>query len=87
MDVKDCRASIYMMKFGAFIPLAGMPFPHDPRTFPRLKEWQLAAALEIVYQFVQEGKVLGPFPGTTRRFPIQGNLLSSILRLSCPYQS
>ena len=75
MDVKDCRASIYMMKFGAFIPLAGMPFPHDPRSFPKLKDWQLAAALEIVYQFVQEGKVLGPFPGSTRRCPVTGHPL------------
>ena len=75
MDVKDCKASVYMMKFGAFIPLAGMPFPHDPRTFPKLEKWQLAAALEVVYQFVQEGKVLGPFPGTTRRCPITGHPL------------
>ena len=75
MDVKDCRASIYMMKFGAFIPLDGMPFPHDPRSFPKLKDWQLAAALEIVYQFVQEGKVLGPFPGSTRRCPVTGHPL------------
>ena len=52
MDVKNCKASVYMMKFEAFIPLAGMPFPHDPLTFPKLKKWQLAAALEIVYKFV-----------------------------------
>ena len=75
MDVKDCRASIYMMKFGAFIPLAGRPFPHDPRSFPKLKDWQLAAALEIVYQFVQEGKVLGPFPGSTLRCPVTNHPL------------
>ena len=75
MDVEGCEASIYMMKFGAYIPLCGKPFPHDPRTFPRLKRWQLAAALEVVYRFVKEGKVLGPFPGTTRRCPITGHPL------------
>ena len=64
-----------MMKFGAFIPLDWMPFPHDLRSFPKLKDWQIAAALEIVYQFVQEGKVLGPFPGSTRRCPVTGHPL------------
>ena len=53
----------FLMKYGAYIPLSGMPFSHDPRTFPRLKKWQIAAALEVVHQYVQEGKVLGPFPG------------------------
>ena len=70
-----CRSSVYMMKFGAYIPLCGKPFPHDPCTFPRLKQWQLAAALEVVYRFVKEGKVLGPFPGTTRLCPITGHPL------------
>ena len=70
MDVEGCAASVYMMKFGAYIPLSGMPFPHDPRTFPRLKRWQLAAALEVVYQYLKEGKVLGPFPGSTRICPV-----------------
>ena len=38
MDVEGCRASVYMMKFGAYIPLNGVPFAHDPATFPRLKK-------------------------------------------------
>ena len=75
MDVEGCKASVYMMKFGAYIPLSGMPFSHDPNTFPRLKEWQLAATLEVVYQYVQEGKVLGPFPGSVRHCPITGQPL------------
>ena len=64
-----------MMKHGAHIPLAGKPFPHDPLTFPRLKTWQRAAALEVVYGYVKEGKVLGPFPGTTRTCPVTGRPL------------
>ena len=32
-------------------------------------------ALEVVYQFVKEGKVLGPFPGHTRHCPITGKPL------------
>ena len=64
-----------MMKVGAFIPLVGCPFLNDPRTFPRMEVWQQAAALEVVYKFVQEGKVLGPFPGSTRRCPISGKPL------------
>ena len=75
MDVEGCAASVYMMKFGAYIPLSGMPFPHDPRTFPRLKRWQLAAALEVVYQYLKEGKVFGPFPGSTRICPVTGHPL------------
>ena len=75
MDVEGCEASIYMMKFGAYIPLSSKPSPHDPHSFPRLKQWQLAAALEVVYRFVKEGKVLGPFPGTTRLCPITGHPL------------
>ena len=75
MDVEGCKASVYMMKFGAYIPLSGLPFSHDPHTFPKLKKWQLAAALEVVYQFIQEGKVLGPFPGSVRHCPITGQPL------------
>ena len=75
MDVEGCAASVYMMKYGAQIPLSGMPYSHDPRAFPKLKRWQLAAALEVVYQYVKEGKVLGPFPGSTRCCPITGHPL------------
>ena len=75
MYVQGCKASVFMMKYGAYIPLSGMPFSHDPRTFPKLKKWQMAAALEVVYQYIQEGKVLGPFPGTTRLCPITGHPL------------
>ena len=64
-----------MMKFGAYIPLCGMPFPHDPQTFPNLRRQQRAAALEVVYQYLKEGKVLGPFPGSTRVCPITGHPL------------
>ena len=35
----------------------------------------MAASLEVVYQYIQEGKVLGPFPGTTRLCPITGHPL------------
>ena len=76
MDVKDSASSIYMMRFGAHIPLTGVPFPHHPTRFPMMKEWQKAAALEVIYRFVQEGKVLGPFPGTTRICPLTGHPLS-----------
>lgn len=65
-----------MMRFGAHIPLTGVPFPHDPARFPKMKDWQKAAALEVIYRFVQEGKVLGPFPGTTRNCPLTGHPLS-----------
>ena len=58
MDVEECDSSIYMMKFRAYIPLAGRPFRHDPSTFPRMKIWQQAAALEVVYKFVKEGKMI-----------------------------
>ena len=51
MDVQCCKASVFMMKYGAYIPLSGMPFSHDPRTFPRLKKWQIAASLEVVHQY------------------------------------
>ena len=75
MDVLGCEASIFMMKFGAFIPLSGMPFAHDPLSFPSLSDWQTTAALEVVHQYIQEGKVLGPFPGNTRHCPISGRPL------------
>ena len=64
-----------MMKFGAYIPLSGSPFRHDPATFPRMKDWQRAAALEVILDFVKQGKVLGPFPGTTRICPLTGHPL------------
>ena len=63
MDVHGCESSIYMMKYGAHIPLTGYPYLHNPANFPRLEKWQQAAALEVVYKYVKEGKVLGPFPG------------------------
>ena len=75
MDVDGCESSVYMMKFGAYIPMLGMPFPHDPKTFPIMPDWQLAAALPVIYNFVKEGKVLGPFPGNTRFCPVTGNPL------------
>ena len=75
LDVKGCEDFIYMMKTGAYIPLSGKPFPHDPLSFPRLNTWQRAAALEVVYQYVKEGKVMGPFPGDTRPCPITGQPL------------
>ena len=37
MDVNGCEESIYMMKFGAFIPLAGHPFLNDPLNFPKME--------------------------------------------------
>ena len=75
MDVEECKSSVYMMKFGAHIPLTGMPFHHKPESFPVLKDWQLAAALEVIFPFVKEGKVLGPFPGNTRFCPVSGKPL------------
>ena len=38
MDVGNSDSSIYMMKYGAHIPLSAMPFRHDPVNFPRLKD-------------------------------------------------
>lgn len=64
-----------MMKFGAFIPLSGSPHRHDPKTFHKLKKWELAAALEVVHDYVKEGKVLGPFPADTRVCPLTGRTL------------
>ena len=52
-----------------------LPFQHNPDRFPKMKVWQQAAALEVVYRFVKEGKVLGPFPGSTRFCPISGRPL------------
>lgn len=75
MDVEGCKDSVYMMKFGAFIPLTGTPFLNDPTRFPSMLDWQKAAALEVVYAFLQEGKVLGPFKGDTRRCPVTGRPL------------
>ena len=64
-----------MMKYGAEIPLEKLRFRHDPKSFPIMQDWQQAAALEVVLQFLKEGKVLGPFPGTTRFCPITGKPL------------
>ena len=64
-----------MMREGAHIPLAGLPFRNDPLNFRKLEKWQKAAALEVVYQFIKEGKVLGPFPGNTRMCPVTGKPL------------
>ena len=75
MDVEGCTSSIYMMRFGAHIPLAKRPFYHDPKLFPRMKDWQKAAALETIFGFLKEGKVLGPFPGRTRYCPLTGHPL------------
>ena len=75
MDVNGCESSIFMMEHGARIPLSGMAFRNDPLKFPMLAKWQRAAALEVVYQFVKEGKVLGPFPGNTRSCPVTGKPL------------
>ena len=47
-----------------------------PARFPKLKKRQREEALEVVYRFVREGKVLGPFPGTTRVCPITGHPLA-----------
>ena len=81
MDVDGCESSVYMMKMGAFIPMLGMPFPHDPKTFPIMPDWQLAAALPVIYNFVKEGKVLGPFPGNTGSVQLQVIPYSFILPL------
>ena len=53
MDVEGTEASVYMMKHGVYIPLCGKPFHHDPSSFSKLKKWQRAAALEVVYRFVR----------------------------------
>ena len=38
MDIEACEASVYMMKFGAHIPLDTIPYFHDPNTFPVLEK-------------------------------------------------
>ena len=38
MDTRGCESSIYMMKFGAVIPLTGLPFLNDPEKFPKLED-------------------------------------------------
>ena len=63
------------MRYGAEIPLVELPFLHNPERFPKMQEWQQAAALEVVLRYVKEGKVLGPFPGTTRLCPVTGRPL------------
>ena len=75
MDITGSASSVYMMRYGASIPLSGAPYPHDPTQFPRMKDWQKAAALEVIYKFIKEGKVLGPFPGKTRHCPLTGHPL------------
>ena len=72
MDLANSHKSVFMMRFGATIPLVHLPFWHDPASFPSMKLWQQVAALEVVYQFIREGKVLGPFPRDTRLCPITG---------------
>ena len=62
-------------EFGGCIPLAGMLFPHDPVSFRQLEEWQQAAALEVIHGYIKEGKVLGPFPASTRHCSITGHSL------------
>ena len=64
-----------MMRYGAEIPLVELPFLHNPERFPKMQEWQQAAALEVVLRYVKEGKVLGTFPGTTRLCPVTGRPL------------
>ena len=73
-----------MMEYGAEIPLEELPFLHNPEFFPKMQDWQQAAALEVVFQYVKEGKVLGPFPGTTRFCPITGKPLCFDLSFVVP---
>ena len=81
LDVEGCVSSIYLMMFGAHIPLSGVPFLHDPSSFPKLKQWQQAAALEVVYQYIKEGKVLVPFRVTLETALSQGDRCISTLPL------
>ena len=37
MDVVGCESSVYMMRFGAVIPILGRPFLNDPLSFPKMK--------------------------------------------------
>ena len=75
MDVNGVHSSVFMMKYGAVIPLSDLPYLNDPGTFPVMESWQQAAALEVVYEYVKEGKVLGPLPGDTRLCPVTGKPL------------
>ena len=75
MDVVGSRSSVFMMKYGAVIPLKDRPHLNNPELFPVMKKWQQAAALEVVHKYVKEGKVLGPFPGNTRVCPVTGRPL------------
>ena len=38
MDVQGTQTSVYMMKHGAYIPICGRPFCHDPRSFSKLEK-------------------------------------------------
>ena len=38
IDVLGAKSSIFMMRFGAYIPLAGVPFCHSSETFPKLEK-------------------------------------------------
>ena len=58
-----------------FIPLAGRPFVHHHSSFPRLKKWQLPAAVVVVHGLIKKGNVLGPFPGNISTYPITGHPL------------
>ena len=49
--------------------------PAWSKHFPVLKRWQRAAALEVVYEYLKEGKVLDPFPASTRCRTITGHPL------------
>ena len=80
LDVGGCEDSIYMMKTGAYIPLSGKPFPHDPLLFPRLNTWQRAAALEVVYHYVKEGNFLGRFQAIRVHAQLPDNLSFSTHR-------
>lgn len=75
MDVNGVDSSVFMMKFGAVIPLSDHPFLNDPGSFPVVETYQQAAALEVVYEYVKEGKVLCLFPGDTRLCPVTGKPL------------
>ena len=34
MDVNGVHSSVFMMKYGAVIPLSDLPYLNDPGTFP-----------------------------------------------------
>ena len=73
-----------MMRFGAYIALAGSPDQHDPNTLRRLNKWELAAALDVMHEDMQEGEVLGPFPGDNRICPITGHPITFYPSLVIP---